>query len=515
MTNLSDLSRYLCGGVVLAWLCSACLNPLDGDTGSITLAPQEATYAVPLLASKVTLTDLMGEDVAGVSLAADADGTLRFRYEGELAAVGSDVVFGRLEEVAAGIFLPIVRNRTAAPFALPNDVDLDILRVKSGRLNYRLTNSYDRPVSVRLSLPEARRDGVPLVITGQLPAYSGSGPLPSLSNPDLPVSLAGYTLNTLQDSLFIRYEVTDDQGNALPPATGTVLTIADLGFDYVEGYLGQTRYPGLRDTVAIGFFANAQGGDIRFAAPAITMTIDNSFGVPALALISTLNVVQANGDTLAVTGPGVAEGFAFNFPRRPGPAARTTFTFDTTNSNLADLLSARPVALDYEIDALLHPTGDTTIRGFLTDTAAYRARVTFDLPLVGRAHQFALRDTLAVNLMNDYADIAAVTFRLTTKNSLPLGLELTGRFLDADGRRLADLADGALTILRAGTPAAPDVFTRDVTFADDRLTALRSATQLELRLQLSTAGQGVDFVRLTDQQELEVLLGAQITLRRE
>lgn len=477
----------------------------------------EADYAIPLVDSRVRLGDLIGDITDDVALSVDPDGLLRFRYEGEVAAVGSDLVFDRLDEIAAGVFIPITQNRTAAPFVLPGDVDLDVLRMKGGLLNYNLTNRYNRPVTVRLSLPDAKLNGVPLVITGDLPAWDGNGPVPAINNPDDPIELAGYEFNDLQDSIYITYDIIDQNGLQLQPSQSTVVTITGLAFDYVEGYMGRAIYSGGRDTIGVTFFDNYQEGEIRFADPTITMTLFNTFGVPTRAIIDALNVVQLNGDTLAVEGDGVTNGFDFDYPRVPGEVAVTTFVFDTTNSNLADILTARPVALDFGVSAQLHPEGDTSVRGFLTDTASYIARVALELPLVGSASRFALRDTFAVNIMEDFDAVTAVTFRLTTRNGLPIDLEIEGTFLDANGTALADLTDGELTILEAGTPDGagdfnPTEYRRDIVLEDDRLDAIRNATQLVLLLRVSTEGGGTEFVRVTDRQELELLLGAIISV---
>lgn len=517
LPNIQLMYRLLLlAGLLLS--LSACSDQLE-DLTDIDDVRLRADYAVPLVDSRVLLADLIGDVTEDVSLQVDDDGLLRFRYEGEVAAVGSEVVFNRLDEIAAGVFVPILSNRTAAPFVLPGDVDLDILRISGGLLSYNLTNRYDHPVSVRLSLPDAQLNGEPLVVTGNLPAWDGFGQVPSINNPTTPISLAGYQLNDIQDTIYITYDIMDEDGVQLEPSQSTVVTITGLNFDYVEGYMGQAIYAGGRDTIAVNFFENYQEGGIRFADPTITMTLINTFGVPTRALIDVLNVIQLNGDTLAVEGDGVTNGFDFDYPRVPGEVATTTFVFDTSNSNLADILTARPVALDFSINAQLHPEGDTEVRGFLTDTASYIARVALELPLVGSADRFALRDTFAIDLLDNYEDITAVTFRLTTRNGLPIDLEVEGTFLDANGNPLADLTDGQLTILESGIPIgstgqdyAPSEYTRDIVFEDDRLASIRNATQLVMLLRVSTAGGGTEFVRVTDRQELEVLLGAIISV---
>jgi hypothetical protein len=282
----------------------------------------------------------------------------------------------------------------------------------------------------------------------------------------------------------------------------------------MEGYLGQAVYPGGRDTVEVDFFDNYLEGDIFFEDPTITMTLVNTFGVPALAQVTVLNVIDVNGDVIPITGDAVDEGFYFNFPTVPGDTAFTTFVFDNTNSNIADVLSARPVALDYEVDALVNPDADTDIIGFLTDDAAYQAKVDVELPLYGNASDFTVRDTFPIDLMDRYQDVVGLDFRLTTRNGLPLAIELQGTFLDANGNALADLNNGAIQLLQAasvdaeGNTTATAEETNDITFEGERLEAIRNAANLVITLDISTTDGGTPFVRVTDNQMLQVLLGA-------
>lgn len=244
------------------------------------------------------------------------------------------------------------------------------------------------------------------------------------------------------------------------------------------------------------------------------MTLVNTFGVPALAQVTVLNVIDVNGDVIPITGDAVDEGFYFNFPTVPGDTAFTTFVFDNTNSNIADVLSARPVALDYEVDALVNPDADTDIIGFLTDDAAYQAKVDVELPLYGNASDFTVRDTFAIDLMDRYQDVVGLDFRLTTRNGLPLAIELQGTFLDANGNALADLNNGAIQLLQAasvdaeGNTTATAEETNDITFEGERLEAIRNAANLVITLDISTTDGGTPFVRVTDNQMLQVLLGA-------
>jgi len=506
--------HYLPAGLSLLFCLSNCSSQLE-DLSRIDEVRYDAAYAVPIIDSDVTLSELLGNVTEDVSFSVDADGLLRFRYEGEVPAVGSDIIFGQLEDIATGVAIFIERSRQAAPFGgAGEDVDVDELRIKSGALSYNLTNEYDRPVTVTLRIPDARKDGVPFETSSTLPAWDGTGDVPTFSNSDMPEDLEGYILTIPQDSLYFEYDIVADDGEVLTPSRQTIVAFTNLRFSFMRGYLGRELYPGGRDTIEIDFFDSYQDGEIFFEDPTITMTLVNTFGVPALAQVSVLNVVDVEGNIIPITGQAVEEGFNFNYPTVPGDTAYTTFVFDNSNSNIAEVLSARPVALDYEIDALINPDADTEIIGFLTDSAAYTATVRVELPLYGNASDFTVRDTFAIGIMDRYEDVRGVDFRLTTHNGLPLEIELAGTFLDAEGNALADLTDGRIQLLEAapvdgegnGTGVAER--TNDITFEDTRLDAIRQAVSLVITLDISTTDNGTPFVRVTDDQTLRVLLGA-------
>ncbi len=504
----------LFAGACCLFIFAGCTNAVE-DLSRVDETRYNAAYAVPLIDSEVTLNELIGDVSEDIFLTVDPDGLLRFRYSGEVPAIGSDVVFARLEAVAQGVFVPITRSPQAAPFGGGSDIDIDEVRIKGGVLNYALPNRYDRPVNVTLSIPDAKLNGVPFSVSARLPAYSGTGTPPTFENQNTPVELKDYVLTIPNDSLYFEYSIIDDNGFQLTPPIQTIVAFSGLRFSYVEGYLGQELYDGGRDTVAVDFFDNYLEGEIFFEDPTITMTLTNTFGVPALAQISVLNIVDVNGTVIPITGTAVEEGFYFNFPTTPGDTAYTTFVFDNTNTNIAEVLSARPVALDYEIDALINPDAETDIVGFLTDSSAYSATVDLELPMYGTASNFVVRDTFPIDLMDRFGEVVGVDFRLTTRNGIPLSVRVEGTFLDENDNALADLTDGRLQLLEAApidldgnVTSEGETLVNEVTFEQDQLNAIRSANRLVLTLNFSSARLGLISARITNEQTLKVLLGA-------
>lgn len=504
---------------LLLWSISGCEDSL-GDLGRVDDTRFRAEYALPLLDSRVTLDELIGNVDDNVSVSIDEDGLLRFRYSGRVPEVGADVFFDRLNELVAGLFVPITGNRQAIPFSGNEQFGPDELHVKGGLLTYNLPNRYNQPVNIEVLIPEATLDGVPLRITGSLPPHDGNGAPPALTNPNDPVDLAGYIMQLPEDSLYVEYRIRDEDGNELAPVDASAIVITGLNFDYVEGFIGQEIYPGGRDTIYVDFFENYLGGEVFFVNPTITMTLENSFGLPAKALVDVLSIIDVNGNELPIEGPAIDGGFDFDFPTTPGDVKTTTFVFDTSNSNIDEILSSQPVAVDYEVNALINPEQDRELDGFLSDTAFYRARVDVELPLFGNADNFTIRDTFRLDIMQDYEAVTEVIFRLTTENSLPLDVEITGTFLDSLGNALAALSTDELTIIRGsavdanGDPLETVETTNDLAFSGERLEAIRTAASLSIVLDFSTSEGGTPFVRVTNDQALRVLLGAILTVDR-
>ena len=505
---------------ILLWgaclLLPGCLDTIEVDEVRI-----RAEYAVPLVDSRVNLADLVGEVDERLRLTVEADGLLRFNYTDTVPAVTSDEVFDELRALARGLPLPITQRRVTYPFPAPEDTRLDSLRTKAGRFSYSLPNPYSQPVRIELTLPGVTRDGLPLRVRGELPAYRGSGDQPTLRNVDAPLDFTGYTFDLSGGTLVVEYAIDGLDGEELAPGRGTVAAFTELRFDRIDGYFGRAPYPGVSDRLAIDFFENYEGGEIDFVEPQIRVRVRNGFGVPARAVVDELYVETLAGDTVQVTGQVVEGGFDFDYPREPGAVAFTTYIIDETNSNLQELIAARPVALNYRISALINPEADASVTGYLLDTSTYAATITVELPLYGSTADFQVRDSVAVNIGEQYGEVTAAEFRITTDNELPFDLSLTGTFVDSLGNVLGDLTDGELLVIEAspvdaeGNTTETVRATTDVAVDGQRLQQLRGASLLVLNVTFATTERGARAVRITDRQNLRVRIGARLTVNNQ
>lgn len=509
--------------VTLALTAWSCIDQLE-DIGDINETRFEADYALPLIDSKITMNDLLEDFEENASLTVDPDGLLRFQYSGDVLTQNSLDVFASINETIDGIgTVPLLEKRQALPYAAPEGLIINEVRLKGTKMLYAISNEQSVPVTITLTLPTLVRDGAPFTISGEVPAWDGNGTPPLLTSGNDSVDLTDYSLTLDQDSIFIEVATIDADGNEYDPGVGSLMVFSDFSFSYAEGYLGNVVYEGGRDTIEIDFFDNWIQGDVFFENPKVTFNFENSFGIPTEALINVFNIVTAEGDILPLESVFIDEGgISFPFPAfdEVGEVKTAEFLFDTTNSNIDDVLGSKPVAIDYDVNALTNPDSNTAIIGFITDSSYYRVLVDVELPLLGWAENFRVLDTFELNL-GDYDEIDAIEWKLITANGLPLAVDIQGVFLDENGNEVGQLLTETETLV-GGAPVDaegnPTSINETTTFIDwnaDQVATVINANRLVLNASFGTTLGNTQNVRINSDQELEVRLGAIITVKEE
>ncbi|MEL7249405.1 MAG: hypothetical protein AAFO03_13340 [Bacteroidota bacterium] len=476
----------------------------------------EAEYAVPLLNTSFSMNDLLDNFEENSVLTVLPDGLLRLQYTGSVLTESADDVFEAINSTLASLGgIPIEGSSQALPFSGPDGLVIDQMDLKAGNMFWTFVNCHDKAIDATITFPTVQRDGVPLTINRTLEAYSGEGDCPSRNNFLSPINLANYSITTVNDSIYVEYYAEDTDGMEVAPATGTLIGISELAFSYAEGYLGQINHSSDPDSIEIDFFDNWIRGDVFFEDPVITFNFENSFGIPTRAIIDQFDVVSVDGTTLPLESDFIDEGIEFPFPtlNQVGEATSTNFVFNKDNSNIREILSAGPIAINYDVSAATNPDGDTEIRGFVTDSSYYRVLVEVDLPLYGWAINFGVRDTFDLSLSDlDNADYAE--FKMVTENAMPVAIGVQGYFRDDAGNALDSLYDAPTRVI-AGAPVGADGrpagVQETVTFSDfpaDRFTKIKGATQLEVVATFFTTTDGEQSVQILNDQDVKVKVGA-------
>ena len=503
---------FLLLAIVFAFASCKQIDELEG----VNSIDYNAHYAVPLINTKVSIQDILEDFEEDASLIIDPDGQIRFHYTGDVLSQNSDDLFAVINQ-ALGLPLELTSHRMPLPVDLPDGMMVDRMDLKQGTLTYGFQNTFEEPLDVTLRFPEVSKDGNILSFQFTIPAWSGSGDYPVVTNLLAPASVADYSIVPLNDSIFIEYD-------ALLPNGDNVDVVAQLIFQnirigYAEGYLGNQLHEGGRDTIEIDFFENYLQGNIYFADPVISFNVENSFGIPTRSVVHLFDVHTVSGEILPLESPYIENGIDFPYPTidEVGAVKTERFTFNKDNSNIDVVLGSGPIAIDYDVDALTNPDSVTSIIGFITDSSYYKVQVEVDLPLYGQAIDFIARDTFAINF-TDYEGVNSAEFKLVTDNALPLAVDIQGYFMDENDVVLDSLLDSNQQVI---TPAPVDAegyansSVEQTTFAPfpaERFEKIRNADRLMIVAGFSTYNDGNVSVRILATQDVIIKLGAILEL---
>jgi len=302
----------------------------------------------------------------------------------------------------------------------------------------------------------------------------------------------------------------------------------DVTASFIQGYLGNQVFEFERDTIEIDFFENWTEGTLRFEDPTINFSVKNSFGFPVRSSINVLDVISVNDDIFPLSSPAIQAGIDFAYPQPDeiGCVKETNFSFNNENSNLVDLLEAVPKAVDYDIDGLTNPDGNTAIRGFMTDSSLLSVQVEVVLPVFGAVTNYNVFDTIKVEQFDfdvdfeEYGEIDFAEFKLFSENNIPLNIDLQLFFADENKRIIDSLFTEVTPVVAAANVDADgnilessieEAFAR---VTEDRFERIKEARNLFLQARFSTPENGMRSVRVTADQNVKIGMGLKVGVTR-
>ena len=499
---------------------SACQNV--EDLANAEVISGDAEFAIPLVRATTTIDSLVENFDSLTFLEFDPDGLIHLRYIGDvLTQTAEEFLLAARDSVPLAI--PILDTVFELPFSSPDQLEVDKAIYKKGTVSLAINTSHIGPVDLTVRLPQATKDGQ--VMTVNFPFV---GPTLNPMNPagnvifskgfGEYVDMAGYVLEPVDGNIFLEYDAFDEDGQRLL-FDSLFLISQEIFFGYLEGYLGDFTHRGTQDTIEIDFFDSWTQGDVYFEDPEILIHIENSFGVPTRSKIDTFDILTADGQRIRLESDFINDaqnGIDFPAPDTPGEKASTTFSFNTSNSNIAEVLGSRPIALVYKVDARMNPDEDPTLRGFITDSSFYKIQVEVDLPLHARASGFAVADTFDVDF-SSYNDVKEAELKIISDNGMPLDIDAQVYFLNDKKEAVDSLFETPIRLIEAaavdneGNVIAPTTGTIFVTLNEAKFKKIRDSKLLALQTAFSTAGNGTSSVRATKGQTVDIRMGLKLT----
>lgn len=407
---MKSYSSWFALVLILLLTISAC-NPFEND--GISLDRYNPDVAMPLFHTTVTISELLESyEDDGAEINTSDDGSLTLVYRNDAYSVDLAELFSVIPNIA----FPLPDNHFVFPYDLPNNISIDYILIKQGKIKYEIISPHFFPVNVTLRINE-------IALNGEI--FEETFPVGFLENTG-EFDVSDYILTPTNDTLNIEYEAYNANDGTEVDLDGLVgLEFEDLKHSYAQGYLGTGTYESPRDTIPVDFFEYFTSGTVFLEEPRMEVTINNSFGFPVRLTFNILQAITRDGDVYPLSNEQLDTGIDFNYPSlmEVGESKETVFVIDSDNSNLENMIGKPVSGIDYEILPIANPDSDTSIVGFLTDTSAFSVDVLVELPLFGRAQDFVFSDTFDIDLTAldefNYAD-----FKLVTENGFPMDVSM-------------------------------------------------------------------------------------------
>ncbi len=514
---------FLLALVISAFFNAGCqkLENLD----KLEVSGIDAEYAIPVFSTDFDMGEVLDNFDENSSVFFDENGQAILRYFGDFTSSGSEDIFAVLD-IINNIPVPLADTVSALPFVAPNGVTLDYALLKTGGLRYVFTSDHEEAVTVTVSIPSFTKDGEIFSHTLTTTPYTGT--LPVAGGLLSPLDLSGYTLNVPEDSIYVEYSAFREVSGFTDTLKAFAVIFNDVTASFIQGYLGNQVFEFDRDTIEIDFFENWTEGTLRFEDPTINFIVKNSFGFPVRSAINVLDVISVNDDIFPLSSPFIEAGIDFAYPQPDeiGCIKETNFSFNNENSNLADLLEAVPKAVDYDIDGLTNPDGNTAIRGFMTDSSLLSVQVEVVLPVFGAVSNYNVFDTIKVEGFDfdvdfeAYGEVDYAEFKLFSENNIPLNIDLQLFFAD-ENKRIIDSLFTEITpvVTAASVDVDGNVLEKSIeeafaTVTEERFERIKEARNLFLQARFSTPENGMRSVRVTADQNVKIGMGLKVGVTR-
>lgn len=505
--NKQPLLLLLLAGFSLAIINFSCrkLDNLD----DLEVVNYDAEFAIPLLSGNASFEDVLENFDEETFITILPDGLIQLNYKGNVTARTSTDIFENLPIIP----FPLIDTLVGLEFNIPGNIDVDMAILKAGQVRWFYESEHSEPLIVRTTIPNAIKDGEVFEHIQEHTSAISAGA-------SGPFDVSGYTLFPTNDSIFVRYQAFRPMQGYADTLTNFIITFENFEASYVEGYLGTELYELPRDTIEIEFFENWTRGDVFFEEPTILIGVENSFGFPVRSQTNIMSIITVDGDSIGLESPFIDNGIDFDYPTldEVGQVKTTDFYFDKDNSNIAEIISAGPVSVDYDLDAIPNPDSDTAIRGFLTDTSFFKVQVEVNMPIYGTAVGFEARDTFSIDF-SEYDQVDYAEFKMVSSNGIPVNVGMQAYFADENNVVLDSMFAEQSVIMEGALVDSEGIVTDRVekvtfsTFEEDRFSNIRNAKKIFISVDFSTTNDGTESVKIFNTQDVEFRMGMKIGIK--
>ncbi len=480
----------------------------------VSVNKSQVEIAVPLFHAQMSILDMLKNSKDSASLKVYPNNQISFLYDGELVRKTSEDILGTIPENKIPIVLPMMD----VPLTILNGVQINEAQIKNGYLHYKFTNdTADSDITVDFTIPQLL-DGTQPFMT-QIVISKANG-LPASYEDSL--DLSGYDLDVSAGILSLHHTAVNENGQQVTLAidsdlanpTKSYVYLKDVVFSYVEGHWDRVVHDFEAQDIKIDFFENNfVNGEIYFDDPKVEFTIISSFGLPVRTKLNYFRIVEKDSSQVDMVSQALIDGIDFNYPSLSeiGETKETFFSFNKSNSNIADILNTNPVRIEYDIDVTVNPDNLSSSIGFATDSSYFSMLARAELPLIGKVNHFLTEKEFDVDFGNK--DAKEGVLKIATDNELPLEVAIQLYFLDENGVVLDSLHSGDdAVILEAADFPGPSSKHTEIEFPIDaqHWANINRTKKIRLKGNYTSSQDGQQIVTFLATQKTQLKVGLKL-----
>ncbi len=467
------------------------------------LDQDEGEWAIPLINGQIDAQDLLNQSVTFGEIRVLNNGLLSIHYSGELLQKTKKDIFFPIPGI-----LPIPLLDTFYEVTLPvvNNMIVHQAILANGNYWFSYSHQHAQDINLRIWVPEMSVNShilnhhINIPFLGQTPTVGLTTRFP----------LDNIVLRPVNNKIGLHYQALTAAQQSIPMSS--VFFIYDqIDFKYIEGFIGQNIYDLRKDSIEFDLYDGFVQGGLYINDPQITMTVTNSFGFPAKALVNEFAVQTADGSLRQFTSTLLDAGMYFNYPSLPeqGQAKTTRFVFTSSNSNVREIFNAQAKRIIYDIDALSNPALIPDSSYFIMESSAFAINVTVDLPLSGKITDYPAERVFQVNA-EKLNELKEGFLRIETDNGLPLTAKAQIFLLDQSGILIDTLFTTATEIFKSastnpqGSVISSTLHTLDIAVPAHKISAWSKTKTIRVRIHFNSP---------SEQPQVQILNSSKMNFR--
>lgn len=326
-----------------------------------------------------------------------------------------------------------------------HDIELKIIQLSGGAIDFELENPVSTGVYVTVELPGVTKNGIVLSKTFFISSGTVSNPgkiKESMSLADYQIDLRGTTgnsFNTLQSLVKIK---SDPNGSAVTVTNQDLFKIKakfrDVIIYYARGYFGQKE---LQDTTVfnINILNNVIGGAIDIQNTTVKLTLENGIKIDGTGLIKYLKNTNNQNNTVYLSGGSIGNTFTIDQPTGSFSSllpSKREILFTSGNSNIEQFIENLGAKNEIAYKININPWGNTS-GGWNEVYPQSKLKLTLEaqMPLSMKMDNLTIRDTFDFKFeqKKDKSHIESGILQLDLDNAFPFTGKIKLLFVDEYG----------------------------------------------------------------------------------